>query len=170
MCERDFTVTYYLYFNENVPVVFRVLLFPNIERIKRFFAWLDQLPPAFKNNFCCYSYNEQFLAKTNHDISSLCIVRCSSLFTCNDTDTDTDITKFWVAWLPMRVFILAGIRAEIQDEWVPHPFCPNSSPSPLTHGSTLMGRISVQISVSLRVNRPFWHLGNVCPKFQSLGG
>ena len=39
------------------------------------------------------------------------------------------------------------------DEWVPHPFCSNFSPSPLTQCKTLMDWISVQISVSVRVNK-----------------
>ena len=44
------------------------------------------------------------------------------------------------------------IRIEIRDEWVPQPFCPNFGPSPLTKCETLTGRISAQISVSIRVN------------------
>ena len=56
-----------------------------------------------------------------------------ALLTRNDTDTDTDNTKFWVAWLPVRVFILTEIWTEIWNEWVLQPFCQNFGPSPLPH-------------------------------------
>ena len=46
--EWIFTVVCYLCFNENVPIAVPVLPFPNTERIKQFFSWLDQLPPTIK--------------------------------------------------------------------------------------------------------------------------
>ena len=116
---------------------FRTVYFPS----KTFFFPLWLLQP--KTN----KFNMFIVAET--PINDGSTFPFQALFTRTDTELILNSVR---RTFRTAIYGVTEIQAEILDEWVPHPFCPNFGPSPLTQCKTLTGRISVQISVSVRVN------------------